>query len=266
MFGLFSPSLTKLIESGVPLWFAPLCVSPAIGSFLGILIRRLPDGRSASWTRSECETCKGRLSAVDLVPVVSYLVLRGRCRSCGSAIASSHLLVELLGFAVAVWAACVDQDPVSLWSACVLGWTLVALAWIDAEHMRLPDILTLPLMAFGIALHAIVPSYGLIESITGAFAGYASFQAIALAYHGLRGREGLGAGDAKLLSAAGAWLGWSGLPDVVLLAALLAILAVIIMRTTSRFQYWGEALPFGPFLAASLWLNYLYGPVFFDFS
>jgi leader peptidase (prepilin peptidase)/N-methyltransferase len=176
------------------------------------------------------------------------------------------LFVELLGFAVAVWAVYVDRDPVSLWSACVLGWTLVALAWIDAEHMRLPDILTLPLMVLGMVLHTIIPPYRLSESIIGAVIGYAVFQAIAWAYCRLRGREGLGAGDAKLLAAAGAWLGWSGLPDVVLLAALLAILAVIVMRGTSRFQYWRDALPFGPFLAASLWLNYLYGPIFFDFS
>jgi leader peptidase (prepilin peptidase)/N-methyltransferase len=201
--------------------------------------------------------------ATDLIPVVSYLVLRGRCRDCRSPIAGFNLIIELLGVAVALWAALLDRDPIWLWSTCILGWTLLAMAWIDAEHMRLPDILTLSLAAFGMALYAVVAPERLTESLVGALVGYASFQAIALIYRTFRGREGLGAGDAKLLAAAGIWVGWSGLPDVVLLAALLAILAVMVMRISGETTSETKAIPFGPFLATSFWLNYLYGPLFF---
>jgi leader peptidase (prepilin peptidase)/N-methyltransferase len=174
------------------------------------------------------------------------------------------LLIEFFGFMVAVWAALVDRDPIWLWSTCILGWTLLAMAWIDAEHMRLPDILTLPLTAFGIAYHLTAAPERLTESLVGALVGYAVFQVIAVAYRTLRGRDGLGAGDAKLLSAAGAWVGWSRLPDVVLLAALLAILAIVAVRARDKPLAATEAVPFGPFLAASLWLTHLYGPLFFD--
>ena len=247
-------------------WLGPLCLSPAIGSFVGVLIRRLPEGRSPFWSRSKCETCERKLSPMDLMPVASYLALRGRCRSCGSPIARFDVVVELLGVAVALWAALVDRDPVWLWSTCILGWALLAMAWIDSEHFRLPDILTLPLMAFGIVFQSAVPPGRLSESLIGALAGYAGFRVIAIVYRTMRGRDGLGAGDAKLLAAAGAWVGWSGLPEVVLLAALLAILAVVAMRARDSNLDGAEAIPFGPFLAASLWLNHLYGPLFFNLS
>jgi leader peptidase (prepilin peptidase)/N-methyltransferase len=253
-----------LLHSVVPIWLGPMCLSPALGSFAGVLIRRLPESRSASWTRSECEICKHKLLAIDVIPVVSFLALRGRCRSCGAPIAIFHLIIEVLGITVALWATLVEHDAVWLWSTCVLGWTLLAMGWIDAEHMRLPNVLTLPLTTFGIALHSVAAPEQLTESLIGTLAGYASFQAIALTYRTLRGREGLGAGDAKLMAAAGAWIGWAGLPDVALLAALLAILATLMMRIGPESQGATRAIPFGPFLAISFWLNYLYGPLLFD--
>jgi leader peptidase (prepilin peptidase) / N-methyltransferase len=248
----------------IPIWVGPVCLSMAIGSFAGVLIRRLPKGRRAYWSRSECEACKRKLSPIELVPVASYLALKGRCRGCGSAIGSFDLIIELLGLAVALWAALVDRDPVWLWSTCILGWALLAMAWIDVEHFRLPDILTLPLIIFGAVFHLAIAPDQFTTSLVGALVGYISFRAIALIYRALRGREGLGAGDAKLLAAAGAWVGWNGLPDVVLLAALLAISAVMIIRICGNILTETDAIPFGPFLAASLWLTHLYGPLFFD--
>jgi leader peptidase (prepilin peptidase)/N-methyltransferase len=103
----------------------------------------------------------------------------------------------------------------------------------------------------------------LSEGVLGAIVGYASFRGIAFAYRAIRRRDGLGAGDAKLLAVGGAWLGWSALPDIILLAALLAILAVAIMQMRGRAMDRVAVIPFGPFLAASLWMTYLYGPMLF---
>jgi leader peptidase (prepilin peptidase)/N-methyltransferase len=167
----------------------------------------------------------------------------------------------LLALSVASWAAIVDHDAVWLWTTCALGWALLALAWIDAEHMRLPDVLTLPLLAAGLGVQALVRPERLSENVLGAIIGYAGFRGIAVVYQAIRGREGLGGGDAKLLAVGGAWLGWNALPDIVLLAALLAILAVAIMRMFGHIMDRVTAVPFGPFLAASLWVSYLYGPL-----
>jgi leader peptidase (prepilin peptidase)/N-methyltransferase len=198
--------------------------------------------------------------------VVSYLALQGRCSNCDASIAPFHLVIELLTIAVASWAAMVDHDAVWLWTACGLGWALLTLAWIDAEHTRLPDVLTLPLLAAGLGIQALVTPERLAESVLGAIIGYASFRGIAFAYRAIRGREGLGAGDAKLLAVGGAWLGWSALPDIVLLAALLAILFVAIMQMRGRAMDPVAVIPFGPFLAASTWVIYLYGPLLIYWS
>jgi leader peptidase (prepilin peptidase)/N-methyltransferase len=154
----------------------------------------------------------------------------------------------------------VDHNAFWLWTACILGWTLLALAWIDVEHMRLPDALTLPLLAAGIGVQVLLSPERLPESMIGVVVGYASFHGISIAYRAIRGREGLGRGDAKLMAAGGAWVGWSALPDLVLIAALLAILVVMLTRMKRPVLDRTTVIPFGPFLAASMWLIYVYGP------
>lgn len=242
-------------------WLLTVCLSPIAGSFAGVVIRRLPQKRDLIWSRSRCDACDCSLSPLCLVPVISYLVLRGRCRTCRASISPFHLAVELACVAVACWAAMVDRTPLWLWTACVLGWMLLILSWIDAEHFRLPDVLTLPLLIAGIATQALLAPERLPESLMGVLLGYASFRGIAAGYRALRGREGLGTGDAKLMAAAGAWLGWSALPDVALLAALLGILATLLGQIKGRAIDRTAAIPFGPFLSAAIWLTYVYGPM-----
>jgi leader peptidase (prepilin peptidase)/N-methyltransferase len=244
-------------------WLAPIFMSPIAGSFVGVLIRRLPNGRAVAWARSECESCQRPLGLTDLVPIASYLALRGRCATCRAPIAPFHLAIELAAVAVAVWAATVNRDPAWLWTACLLGWGLLALGWIDAEHMRLPDALTLPLLAAGIAIQTMLSPERLADSVLGAVVGYLGFRAAAIIYRLVRGREGLGGGDAKLLSVAGAWLGWAALPDVVLLAAVLGLGLVATMHFRGRTMDRLAIIPFGPCLALALWLVYLYGTVLF---
>jgi leader peptidase (prepilin peptidase) / N-methyltransferase len=256
----FRPDM--LLEQNIS-WLGPICVSPFAGSFVGVLIRRLPVGRTIGWSRSQCEACERNLSPIELIPIASYFVQRGRCRCCDALIAPFHLAVELAGIAVVAWAAIVDRDATWLWTASLLGWSLLALAWIDAEHMRLPDVITLPLLATGVGLQAFTALERLPESVIGAIAGYVSFRTIASAYRAARGREGLGAGDAKLLAVCGAWCGWKTLPDLVVLAVLFAILAVLIARIAGRPVDRTVVIPFGPFIALSLWMTYLYGPLLF---
>ncbi|HET6306483.1 MAG TPA: A24 family peptidase [Rhodopila sp.] len=241
------------------LWL-PLLAAPFIGSLLGVLIARLPAGLPVAMARSRCETCNRPLSPIDLVPVLSYAILRGRCRTCHAPIGWQHLAIELAALAVALWAWTVDGDPASLWIDCGLGWTLLALAWIDWRHFRLPDVLTLPLLLAGLAATWLQAPEDLAAHATGAVAGYLFFRLLAGAYRMLRGRDGLGLGDAKLLGAAGAWLGWMALPHVIVTAALCGILVVLAVSLRRGRLDATAKIPFGPCLAAAIWIIRLYEP------
>jgi leader peptidase (prepilin peptidase) / N-methyltransferase len=175
----------------------------------------------------------------------------------------ADLAVVVAAIAVAIWASAVEPDPVTLWADCSLGWTLLALARIDLLYLRLPDALSLPLLAFGLLLEIVTASGQFASHIFGAIAGYAAFKGVATSYYALRGRDGLGGGDAKLLAVAGAWLGWEALPDVVLLAALLGIGGALVLRARGHDVGAVTALPFGPFLAVALWIVRLHGPLIF---
>jgi leader peptidase (prepilin peptidase)/N-methyltransferase len=244
-------------------WLLPVLAAPAIGSFLGVVIRRLPEGRPIALARSTCESCGTPLAARDLVPIGSYLLLRGRCRACGAPIGGFHLAVELAALAVAACAAAVlPNDPPLLWISCGLGWTLLTLAWIDWGHLYLPDALTLPLVPAGLLVTWWLTPWALADHAIGAALGYAAFYSLAWVYRRLRGREGLGQGDAKLLAVAGAWLGWEGLPVMVLLAALagLSLAGALAMRHGRVDAV--EPLPFGPALALAFWLCWLQAMAF----
>jgi leader peptidase (prepilin peptidase)/N-methyltransferase len=240
-------------------WLAPLVAAPFAGSFLGVLIRRLPSGRAVALARSACESCNTPLAAIDMIPLASFLAQRGRCRRCGARIAPMHLAVELAAFGVALWAACVLPDAGAIWLGCLLGWTLLAAGWIDWEHMILPDMLTLPLVVAGLAATWLLEPEALAAHAIAAIAGYVSFRALAIVYRALRGRDGLGEGDAKLLAAAGAWTG-AALPLVVFVAALAGLCLALAGAVRGQRIGAATAVPFGPPLALALWLVWLYAP------
>jgi leader peptidase (prepilin peptidase)/N-methyltransferase len=170
--------------------------------------------------------------------------------------------LALAALGVAPWAAGETAGAV-LWASCVLGWTLLALAECDRRAMLLPDALTLPLVAAGLGVAWGLFPERLLDHAIGAVVGYGALAGIAWVYARMRGREGLGLGDAKLLAAAGAWLGWQALAGVVVVAAA-AALAVTVARGALRGHLGGsDAIAFGPFLALGLWLSWLYGPVTF---
>jgi leader peptidase (prepilin peptidase)/N-methyltransferase len=243
-------------SSSAASWLAPVLLAPFIGSFLGVLVLRLPEGRPVALARSACGHCNHRLGGRDLIPIASYVFSRGRCRYCGAAIGSFHIAIELAALAVAVWAVIAAEDLT--WVACVFGWTLVTLAWIDLRTMILPDVLTLPLLAFGLAATGISMPDSLPDHLLAAGLGYLLLAAVAWGYRRFRGRDGLGLGDAKLLAAIGAFLGLNLLPLALLLAACAGLAAAGAAALAGRRMTAATAIPFGPFLALSGWLLFLY--------
>ncbi len=241
--------------SGAAAWIVVL-IAPAVGSFLGVLIRRLPEGRPIAWERSRCESCGAPLGLRDLVPIFSWLAQRARCRFCNARIGWFYPVVELTALGTAIIAVNVDGGT-EVWLDCVLGWWLLTLGWIDARHWLLPDVLTLPLVIAGLAAALAFDPDGLADRALGAAVGYLVLRAVAYLYRKLRGRDGLGQGDAKLLAAAGAWVGASGLPQVVLIAALTGLFAAACMRLAGFRLQASSPLPFGPFLALATWLVWL---------
>ncbi len=240
-------------------WLA-LIVAPIAGSVLSVLIVRLPAGEGVVGGRSRCRSCGKVLSPMDLIPLLSWALLRGRCRACGAPIGILYPAIEIAAIVVVAWAAASVPEDL-LWPTAGLGWTLLALSVIDARALILPDALTLPLIAGGLIVAWFVNPSAPLDHVIGAAAGGLTFWLIARIYEGVRHRQGLGLGDAKLFAAAGAWVAWQGLASVVLMAALGALAAVALLAIAGRSPGASGRLPFGPFLALGLWLTWLYGPI-----
>jgi leader peptidase (prepilin peptidase) / N-methyltransferase len=241
----------------VPDWLLPLILAPFIGSFAGVLIRRLPAEQPVALARSRCEACGHVLGPRELIPLVSIVLLRGHCRWCGARIAFTHLAVELACLVIAAWAVLAETDTQLVWLDCVLGWTLLTLAWIDWEHMLLPDALTLPLILAGLGATLLLDPAATTEHAAAAAAGYLAFRAIEITYRRLRGRDGLGQGDAKLMAAAGAWLGLAPLPTVTFMAAAFGLAIAAGLRIAGQAMHRGSAIPLGPALCAAIWVTWL---------
>ncbi len=229
------------------------------GSFIAALTLRWPAGRSIAAGRSNCDSCGQTLGARDLVPVLSFLALRGRCRHCGAAIAPRHLWVELVAGGIGALALALHPD-VSGIAGAVFGWGLLALAILDVDHFWLPDRITVPLGLAGLAAGFWFDPL-LLDRAIGAAAGFASLAAIAFAYKAMTGRTGLGGGDPKLLGAIGAWLGWTALPMVLLLAASLGLALAGLDRLRGRPVTGQTRVPLGALLAGAAWPLWVAGPL-----
>ena len=244
-----------------------------IGSFLNVVIVRLPrqmhwqwekDEQGAApppgiaWPPSHCPSCEHALSWWENLPLLSYLLLRGRCRACRAGISLRYPLVEALTALLSLIVVLILGPQWSTVAALVLTWALIALAFIDLEHFLLPDRITLPLLAVGLLVNAIGGFTDPLSALIGAVSGYGILWAVYHAYRALTGREGFGYGDFKLLGALGAWLGWQLLPLVILLSAGVGAAIGITLILLRRHQR-SEPLPFGPFLAGAGWLALLWG-------
>jgi len=254
-------------------------VGLALGSFLNVVITRVPRGEGVLGGRSRCPRCRATLPWRDNVPLVSYLLLKGRCRFCGGAISRRYPAVELAsgGLALALWQY-FPGSPLLLVYGPFCG-ALVALSAIDLEHLVLPDCLTLPGIALGLLLALIFPHLTFLPSAAGALLGGAIFYGVSLFYRRLAARRGLtgdaalgmGGGDVKLMAFIGAFLGVEALPLVIFLSAALGSLAGVILvlarrrapdqggpEAGRRGQWRFTPVPHGPFLAVAA-LIYLFG-------
>lgn len=230
------------------------------GSFIATILIRWPQGRSAVRGRSRCDSCEARLGPFELVPLLSHAVQRGRCRRCAAPIDPRHLAVELAAATIGIVAIVAHPLPLALATAG-FGWWLLLVAALDLEHHWLPDSLTLPLIALGLA--AAWAGFGppLAERAAGAAIGWAALALIAWAYRALRGREGMGGGDPRLMAGLGAWVGAWLLPAVLLGAGLLGLAAVLAMRLRGETVTATSRLPLGTLLALAAWPVWLIAAV-----
>ena len=271
------PQIANLVFSPAVLAALGLC----IGSFLNVVIHRLPMMMERAWRvdsaellevkieeiapislaapRSRCPSCGHEIRWYENIPVVSYLLLGGKCSACKAPISMRYPAVEVL--TAGLFAACGwhfgAQPAALLW--CGLAATLVALAFIDLDTQYLPDDLTMPLMWAGIVSSALgwIPT-PLNASVAGAVAGYGSLWLVCHAYRIIRGREGMGAGDFKLLAALGAWLGWSMIPLIILLSSAVGAVVGIALVVGRRHDR-EVPIPFGPYLAGGGLVALLFG-------
>jgi leader peptidase (prepilin peptidase)/N-methyltransferase len=251
-----------------------------IGSFLNVVIHRLPLMLERGWRResadllgvkveeaepvtlasppSRCPSCGHRIAWYENLPVLSYVVLRGRCSSCKAPISARYPVIEILTaalFALIAWR--FGPQPVALlW--CAFAAVLVALAGIDWDTTLLPDSMTLPLLWAGLVASALGWTLPLTDALWGAVAGYLSLWSIYWLFKLTTGKEGMGFGDFKLLAATGAWLGVKMLLPIVLAASLIGAVIGIVMKLSAALRE-GRYVPFGPFLAGAALLVMLAG-------
>jgi leader peptidase (prepilin peptidase)/N-methyltransferase len=244
----------------IPGWSVALLAAPFVGSFLGVVAARWDRPLVIVLGRSACPLCGAALGVRDLIPVLSWLAGRGRCRHCNGAIALRYPIIEVAALAVAAWAAAAVPPPM-LWPAVALGWILLALALTDIENFVLPDFLTLPLLAFGLVESWVYEPDAIAARLVGAAAGGFFVLGLRAAYLRIRGIEGIGLGDAKLLAAAGAWTGWQGLPTVLLLSALLALVIVAWQARGRRNLSLTDRVPYGAYLCFAIWVVWIHGPL-----
>jgi leader peptidase (prepilin peptidase)/N-methyltransferase len=226
-----------------------------------------PERFTLSTPRSACPACKAPIKAWQNIPLVSWLLLRGRCASCKTKISARYPLVELATGLLSAWVAWHFGFGAPAACGLLLTWSLIALTGIDLDHQLLPDGITLPLLWAGLLAAVVVgPIAGspvpvsAHDAIIGAASGYLSLWLVFHTFRLITGKEGMGYGDFKLFAALGAWLGWKLLPLVILLSAASgAVLGILMIVLRGRDR--SAPMPFGPYLAAAGWLAMMYGDV-----
>ena len=257
------------------------CIGLLMGSFLNVVIYRLPkmlmnDWRAQArevlempeqnisdtfnlvWPNSSCPHCGHEIKPWENIPLVSWLFLRGKCSACQQPISIRYPLVELacgLLSAVIAWQFGVSWEALAM---LVLTWSLLAMSLIDADHQILPDALVLPLLWLGLIINSFGLFTDLPDALWGAVIGYMSLWSIFWLFKLITGKEGMGYGDFKLLALIGAWGGWQVLPLTILLSSVLgAVIGIVILRL-QRNGY-SNPIPFGPYLAAAGWVALIWG-------
>ena len=230
-----------------------------IGSFLNVCIYRLPQDLSIVSPRSFCPQCRTPVRGYDNIPLLSYLLLRGKCRSCGAKISWRYPLVEALTGAFAVALFLKFGLTVSFFAFFAFTAALLVIAFIDLDHRIIPDVISFPGIGIGFLLSFFLPNPSVTESLIGLLAGGGSLYLVAVGYEALTKREGMGGGDVKLLAMIGAWLGWKAVLFTLFFASLTGTLvgggAMLIQKQGRHY-----AIPFGPFLAFAALAYLFFGP------
>jgi leader peptidase (prepilin peptidase) / N-methyltransferase len=277
--------LLQLLEQTPALFYTTAVVlGLMIGSFLNVVIHRLPVILKTSWSRqcrellgpdredhdaanqpfdllrpaSHCPACGHRIRAFENIPVVSYLFLRGRCAACHARIPLRYPLVEIATAVLSVVTALHFGYTQQTAAALVFAWMIIPLCVIDYDEQLLPDCITLPLLWSGLALSLAQVFIDSRDSIIGAMSGYLSLWAIYHLFKLATGKEGMGYGDFKLLAAIGAWVGWQALPVVILFSSVVGAATGILLIAVKGRQR-SQPIPFGPFLASAGWITLLWG-------
>jgi leader peptidase (prepilin peptidase)/N-methyltransferase len=265
-------------------WFLPLCLlclGLVVGSFLNVVIYRLPLMMESRWRRdccelleveqgpveppltlstpnSHCPHCKAAIRPWQNIPVISFLALGGKCASCGTQISPRYPAIELITGLMTLILGCYFEVSPALLGAMLLTWSLIALTVIDIDHQLLPDDITLPLLWLGLLFNLGGSFVSLPDAVIGAMAGYLVLWGVYWLFKLITGKEGMGYGDFKLLAALGAWLGWQALPMVILLSSLVGALCGIGLMVIKR-RGREIPIPFGPYLAMAGWISLLWG-------
>ena len=292
--------MLELISESAPVFIAIVfAFTLLIGSFLNVVIHRFPIMMEREWReqadeltktppehelpegrfdlvapRSRCPSCGSLITALQNVPVISYLFLRGKCANCKTRISARYPLVELMTALLAAICAWHFGPGWEALLAIVLTLTLVPITMIDADTQLIPDAIVLPLMWLGLALSLFHPLAGAdtlfispSDAIVGAMAGYLSLWSIFWAFKLVTGKDGMGYGDFKLLAALGAWLGWQQLPIIIMMSAIVGTVISIVM-IVARGKDRSIPIPFGPYLATAGWITMLWGEtiknIYFD--
>jgi len=259
-----------------------------VGSFLNVVIYRLPVILKRQWKtdcmsflaqenepvpgsttsndqpfnlvvpRSRCPHCGHLITALENVPVLSFLFLRGRCRKCKTPISIRYPLIEILSASLAVFVAWKFGFSLQTAMAMLLTWALIGLSFIDYDHQYLPDNITLPFLWLGLFLNLNGVYVDLVSAVLGAILGYLLLWSVYQVFKMVTGKEGMGYGDFKLLAMLGAWLGWQALPAIILISTLVGSVigvSLILFKQHNR----NHPIPFGPYLAIAGWIVLLWG-------
>ena len=274
--------IMDLLAGNLPaLVFVGLVLGLLIGSFLNVVVYRLPIMMQRDWRAqareilelpeeqqgetfnlvlpdSRCPHCDHKIRPWENIPVLSYLFLRGKCSSCKSPISLRYPLVELTCGLLSAYVAWHFGFTWQAGAMLLLTWGLLAMSLIDADHQLLPDALVLPLLWLGLIVNSFALFTSLEDALWGAVAGYLSLWSVYWLFKLITGKEGMGYGDFKLLAMLGAWGGWQVLPLTILLSSLVgAVLGIIMLRL--RNSDTSTPIPFGPYLAIAGWIALLWG-------
>ena len=252
-----------------------------VGSFLNVVIHRLPKIMEQEWLaqcaelrgesvstaaslslakpRSRCPACGHQITSMENIPVLSYLLLRGKCAGCGTTISPRYPIIEVLTAVLSAYAAWHFGPTLQTVGALILIWCLIALAAIDFDTQLLPDAITLPLLWLGLVFNLMDTYVDIPAAVVGAMAGYLALWTVFWLFKLATGKEGMGYGDFKLLAALGAWLGWQMLPTIILLSSVVgAVVGIALIVVARRGR--NVPIPFGPYLAAAGGIALFWGP------